>query len=36
MINKNLKVKELYIVNTKEDSFNYYENASSKALESRG
>ena len=36
MINKNLKAKELYIVGTKKDSFNQYQDASNRALESRG
>ena len=32
IINKNLKVKELYIVDTKEDSFNEYQDASNRVL----
>ena len=36
MIDKNLKAKELYILGTKKDSFNYYQDASNRALESRG
>ena len=36
IINKNLKAKELYIVGTKEDSFNHYQDVSSRALETRG
>ena len=35
MIDKNLKPKELYIVGTKKDFFNYCQDASSRALESR-
>ena len=35
MIDENLKAKELYIVGTKEDSFNQYQDASSRALGSR-
>ena len=36
MIDKNLKAKELYIVGTKEDSFNQCQDASSRASGSRG
>ena len=36
MINKDLKVKELYIVDTKEDSFNECQDASSRASGSKG
>ena len=35
MVNKYLKAKELYIVGTKEDSFNECQDASSRASESR-
>ena len=35
MINKNLKAKELYIVGTKEDSFNECQDASSRASGSK-
>ena len=35
MINKNLKVKELYTMDTKKDSFNQCEDASSRASGSR-